>query len=348
MNYKKGKRRAKSLIPIKRRAQPLSNSFLDVMKDGQEFESLLHHSFSNIELTPEIRRSIAEVVEARNNYVVSYVSNIVKPKKTSVSIDTQDDLPFREMINSVPDTVNEIDFILVTPGGYASQVAKFVNTLRNRFERVNFILLNMAMSAGTIFCLSGDEIVMSPQSYIGPIDPQVRNRDNQFVPVQSILTLIEEIRLRGEEKIKNGLKPDWADLELIRNLDPKEIGNAISQSQYSIDLVIEYLYKYKFKTWINHSDGSVVTDKEKIKRAQEIAELLCDHSEWKIHGHAISRKAVWDVCKLKITNSETIADLDKAMRRMWALYYWIFENTEVTKVLISENYSFFRQDPKPK
>jgi hypothetical protein len=30
------------------------------------------------------------------------------------------------------------------------------------------------------------------------------------------------------------------------------------------------------------------------------------------------------------------------MRRMWALFYWVFENTPVAKVFLSENYSIMR------
>lgn len=336
----RGKNRNKQYIPQKQKKQmvqapKVSSSLLDVMVDGREFESLLHFQLVGVNFLNELRRSIQELESVRGNYVISYVANVIKPKKTSVSIDNGDDLPFSEMVRSVPAEVKEIDLVLVTPGGYASQVAKFVNTLRPRFERVNFIILNMAMSAGTIFSMSGDEIVMSAESYLGPIDPQTRNKDNQFVPYQSILTLLEEIKTRGEKRIADGEKPEWADLEILRNLDPKEVGNAISASQYSIKLVNEFLYKYKFKHWTVHSNDEAVTDEEKGERSKEIAELLCNHGEWKIHGHAINRDEAWDVCKLKITHTESIENLPRAIRRMWATYYWIFENSLVAKVYIS-------------
>lgn len=323
----------------------LSTSLLDVMKDGREFESLLHHQFVNVDPRTEIRRSIKELQSVRGNYVICYVTSVSKPKISSVSIDTSDDLPFRELVNSVPADVKEIDLVLVTPGGYASQVAKFVGALRPRFDKVNFILLKDAMSAGTIFSMSGDEIVMSPQSFLGPIDPQIRNKDGQFVPIQSIITLIEEIRDRGQAKIDAGGKPDWSDLELLRNLDPKDVGRAINASQHSIDLVKEFLYNHKFKNWVKHSNGDPVTDAERKDTSESIAKHLCDNSEWKIHGHAITRETAWDICKLKITHSESVTGLDRAMKRMWALFYWFFENSKISKVYLSEDYSLFKQDP---
>jgi hypothetical protein len=322
--------------------KPITSTLLDKMVDGREFESLLNYQYHNLNFLSELRKSIAEIKALRGRPIVCYIANVVKPSP-AISIEDSDDLPFNEMIASLPAECKEIDIVLVTPGGYAHQVAKFVNKLRPRFEKISFILLNKTMSAGTIFIMSGDEVIMSNQSQIGPIDPQVRTKTGEFVPAQAILTLIDDIRTRGEEAIKKGGKPSWTDLQILNGIDPKEIGNALNASNYSIQLVEEYLHNFKFKNWNLHSDGTTqVTPEERKSRATEIAKMLCDHSKWKNHGHAITREAAWEVCKLKITHSESIEGLDKAMRRMWALFYWVFENTPVAKVFLSENYSIMR------
>ncbi len=323
-------------------AQNISSTLLDKMVDGREFESLLKYQYANLNPTAELRKSLAEIVAIRKRPIVCYVANVVKPSP-AISIEDSDDLPFNEMISSLPAECKEIDIVLVTPGGFAHQVAKFVNKLRPRFDKISFILLNKSMSAGTIFIMSGDEIIMTNQSQIGPVDPQVRTKNGEFVPAQAILTLIDEIKIRGEEAMKNGVKPPWTDIQILNGIDPKEIGNALNASNYSIQLVDEYLHNHKFKNWTHHSDGTTpVTVDEKKARANEIAKMLCDHSKWKNHGHAITREAAWDVCKLKITHAEDIAGLDRAMRRMWALFYWVFENTPVAKVFLSENYCIMR------
>ena len=119
----------------------------------------------------------------------------------------------------------------------------------------------------------------------------------------------------------------------------------MNASNYSIQMVEEYLKIHKFKSWYLHSDGvRKVTEQEKNERSNEIARLLCEHSKWKNHGHAISREAAWDVCKLKIDHSEDSPGLDRAMKRMWALFYWFFENTSLAKVFISENYCIMRTE----
>ena len=320
----------------------IANSLLDVMEDGREFESLIKYQYSNINIVGEIRRSISEIQSARRIPCICYIANVLHSNINN-SIDGTDDLPFNEMVNSVPDKIKEIDVILVTPGGLANQVNNFVNALRPRFEKVNFIVLNMAMSAGTIFIMSGDEIIMSKQSKFGPIDPQIPNREGRFVPAQSILVTLEDIKKRGEEKIKSNQQPDWTDIQLLRNIDPRDIGLAQSASKYSIDMVKDYLVKYKFKSWDTHTSSQrPVTVAEKNKRANEIANLLCNHSEWKSHGHAINRDIAWNICRLKITHSESINGLDRAMRRMWALFYWLFENTPMVKVFVSDNYCIIR------
>lgn len=322
--------------------KPISSTLLDKMENGREFESLLKYQYQNLNFLDELRKSIAEIKAIRGRNIVCYVANVVKPS-AAISIEDSDDLPFNEMISSLPIDCKELDIVLVTPGGYAHQVAKFVNKLRPRFDKISFILLNKTMSAGTIFIMSGDEIIMSNQSQIGPIDPQVRTKSGEFVPAQSVLTLIDDIRLRGDEAIKKGQKPSWTDIQILNGIDPRDIGNALNASNYSIQLVEEYLHNFKFKAWDYHSNTTTpVTPEEKKSRSNEIAKLLCDHSKWKNHGHAITREAAWEVCKLKITHSESIEGLDRAMRRMWALFYWVFENTPITKAFISENYYIMR------
>ena len=90
------------------------------------------------------------------------------------------------------------------------------------------------------------------------------------------------------------------------------------------------------------SAGIDVTEEDKKKRADEIASLLCKHSAWKSHGHAINRDVAWNKCRLKITHSESIDGLDRAMRRMWALFYWLFENTTMAKIFLSQHYCIIR------
>lgn len=342
-NKKSTFRQQNSLSVIAQKQSFKGESLYDAIIPGREFESLLAIQVTGVDIRAEMRKAISEIERARNKPTICYLANVVNPNiKAPISIHPNDDLPFSEMLSQIKENKKEIDIILVTPGGSAEQVAKFVDRLRPRFEKVTFILPNICMSAGSIFVMSGNEIIMDSRAYIGPIDPQIPNRDGQYVPAQAILTLIEDIRKQGEELVKKGLKPYWTDMMILNKIDAKEIGNALNASRYSIELVENFLYKYKFETWNNHANNSPVTDDEKKKRAKEIADILCNHGLWKTHGRGINRQIAWDDCKLKIVYPEDIPGLKTALRKFWALCYWIFDHTPIYKMYISNDYCIFK------
>ena len=338
---KKSKRRYKKVAkrlstPKSQTILPVSNSFMDVMVDGIEFESLCKYQFEDVNISNELRRSIEEVETARGKRAICYFANLFAQYN---SINEADDLPFTEMVNAIPDDVREIDVLLVTPGGSGAQAANFVSTLRKRFDTVNFIVIDKAMSAGSILIMSGDEIVMSKESKFGPIDPQIPSKDGRYVPAQSILRTIGDIQSRGAVKLANGEQPNWTDIQILRNISATEIGNALTSSQYSIDLVKRYLHDFKFRNWATHStSGLPVTPDERQQRAQEIATALCDHQRWNSHSYAISRDEAKDVCRLKICNAEDIEGLERAMRRLRALLSWMGHKKAYVKIFASREY----------
>lgn len=52
--------------------------------------------------------------------------------------------------------------------------------IRSRHERIGIIIPGMAKSAGTIFSMAGDEILMGDTSALGPIDAQVVSNGKRF------------------------------------------------------------------------------------------------------------------------------------------------------------------------
>ena len=322
------------------------DSLLDAMEDGREYASLVDLVPNNINFRDEFRRAIFEVENVRQRPLLVYAANVVTQiPGAQISISVSDDLPFSEMVAAVPDDESAIDLLIVTPGGLGQQVSQFVDRTRPRFTECAFLLPHMTMSAGTIWALSGNEIWMDRRAFIGPIDPQVPSKDGRLLPAQALLALVEDIKERGEKNLKLGQNPPWTDVQILRNIDPKELGNALTLSQYSIQLAANYLENHKFRDWATHSNGKAVTPADRRERAIEVATKLCSHDVWKTHSHGISREVAWQELKIKIGHPESVPGLERAMRRLWALIYWAFENTAIAKIFLSQSYSLFRTLP---
>ncbi|MEZ5303261.1 MAG: hypothetical protein R3F11_21860 [Verrucomicrobiales bacterium] len=123
---------------------------------------------------------------------------------------------FREFIEDLQEEDpprDRIAIVLSTPGGSAETVEKLVEIVRYHYKEVLFIIPDEAMSAGTIFALSGDAIYMDYTSSLVPIDPQVHN-GKDWVPALGYLDQVEKMI----EKSAKGTLTD-AELVILQNLD---------------------------------------------------------------------------------------------------------------------------------
>lgn len=323
-------------------------SLLAAMKDDREYESIISLvPQDETVLTGDINRALADLAAIRGRPCVCYLANVVKPVDRT-GIDTEDDLPFAELVSSIPPASREVDVFLVTPGGSGQQVNQFVQALRPRFDKVGFLLPFRALSAGTLSALAGDEIIMDPRAYIGPIDPQIRSKGGAQVPAQAMFALIEEIQRRGDESLKNGGQPDWTLIRMLDSIDPKELGNALSSSKYVEALAASYIDQYKFKFWtVRESSGIAVTPEYRKERAGAISALLCNHNFWRSHSHGITREVAEQQLQLQIVHPEDTPALLRAMRRLWALFYYAFEKSNIRKAFIGDGYTVVMNAPDP-
>ncbi len=197
---------------------------------------------------------------------------------------------FRDFVEKVKSkSAREEDAIAVllrTVGGSPEMAERMVSVLRKHYESVYFVVPDFAMSAGTILCMSADKIYMDYSSSLGPIDPQVPTPDNRdYVPAAGYLDKVSELTQKGE------LAP--ADVILLRGIDLARLALYEQARDLSIDLLKEWLVKYKFKNWKTHrtdsnKKGESVTHEEKEERAEQIAKALSDHKKWRSHGRRLN------------------------------------------------------------
>lgn len=207
----------------------------------------------------------------------------------------------KDLIEQLAKDTNKHDSIyvfLTTPGGSLTPVQRMVDILRHFYNEVNFIVPDYAYSAGTIWCMSGDKIYMNYYSTLGPIDPQVQNKDGNLVAALGYLDKINEML----EKAKNNSLTK-AEFLILKDFDLAELRSYEQAKELAVDLLKKWLTNYKFKDWTVHSDGSTpVTTEEKETRAKEIAEELSNNNKWKSHGRPIGIDTLRNELKLKIAD----------------------------------------------
>lgn len=221
---------------------------------------------------------------------------------------------------------DKIHIMLTTGGGSANVVERYVNILRHHYNEVNFIVPDYAYSAGTIFCMSGDNILMDYFSVLGPIDPQVQNKEGKFVAALGYLDKINELI----EKAKNDSLTQ-AEFIILKDFDLAELRGYEQAKDLTIALLEKWLVKYKFKNWSTHRTntsilGQTVTEEQKQARAKEIADHLSNNNKWKSHGRPINIEALKEL-RLEVEDYS----YDAAKRAVIRDYYEIISDYVISR-----------------
>lgn len=208
---------------------------------------------------------------------------------------------------------NRLSVILNTPGGSTETVEKMVDIIRFHYNEVYFVVPDYAMSAGTIFCMSGDKIYMDYSSSLGPIDPQVFN-GTTYVPAMGYLDKVNELLKKAQDG-----KITQAEFLILQNQDLATLRSYEQAKDLTITLLKKWLVEYKFKDWNTHKTnplkkGKPVTKKEKEKRAKEIAVLLGDNNLWQSHKRMIDLNTLRTKLKLEIEDYSNNAELRDLIR----------------------------------
>lgn len=202
---------------------------------------------------------------------------------------------FKKIVEGIEGKKNKVFIILTTRGGSAETTERLVNILRYHYSEVNFIIPNYAYSAGTIFCMSGDNIYMNYYSVLGPIDPQVMNKDGKYVPALGYINKLKELLDKAE---KNTISQ--AEFLILKDFDLAELRTYEQARDLTVDLLKKWLVNYKFKNWNTTETGKPVTSDMKSRRASEIAKILGDYDKWKSHGRPIDINTLKQDINIKI------------------------------------------------
>jgi len=302
------------------------------------YTEYLDRNLNVLQLNAERKTQLKRISELRGGRdVLVYAADFDKPNTPAqlLMITYEDLLPISDQLSNLHGT--KLDLILETGGGSGEVAEDIVRLLRDKYDDVGVIVPGWAKSAGTLVAMAADEILMEPASALGPIDAQLSWQGKVF----SADALIE-----GMEKIKKEVETtgvlNRAYIPMLQALSPGELQSAQNALNFSKTLVTEWLARYKFKTWAQHSStGKDVTPAEKRQRAEEIAMELCNHRRWLTHGRSI-KITDFEQMRLKITDYSQQPQLAEAIRRYHTLLQIMFSSTNIYKVFETAQSQIYR------
>jgi len=271
----------------------------------------------------------------RNSKLLVYVTSTRGNLETQIANDI---LPkFTEHLDKIGDT-QKITLYLYTNGGNTLAAWSLVNLIRSFCENFEVIIPANCFSSGTLICLGTDNIVMTKQATLGPIDPSVNGPFNPMMPgindPNAKLPVSVEFVNAYVEMAKEtfGINDSRSMTDILLNLSEKIHPMTLGQV-YRTRSQIQMLAR-KLMKWHNLS-----TDQE-----DEIIKFLC--SESGSHDYAIRRKEAVEHLGLHVEKPSM--ELYKVIK---SIYDDIsaeleFENPYNPNILLNQqnpyNYSFRR------
>jgi hypothetical protein len=249
---------------------------------GSLLKEYIDKRLSAIDLQNELKRLVHEYNNAKGTYLLIYAVDFEKARQgVSIDLTMNDYHIIHEILRKNERT--KIDLYIETPGGSGEAAEEIVNYLHSKFDSVDFIIAGEAKSAGTLMAMSADEIYMTDSGSLGPIDAQVRI-GRSVVSAFDYVNWVEEKR----QEVAEGIPLNAVDAAMIAQISPGEYMGAFHAQQFAVDKLKEWLPKYKFKHWKETETRKVpVTDEMKMVRAEEIANIMIDHSAWRSHGKSL-------------------------------------------------------------
>ena len=194
------------------------------------------------------------------------------------------------------------------------------------------------LGAGTILVMCGDEIYLNDTGSLGPIDAQVQI-GRSMGSAHDYMKWVED---KIDEANNNGQLNNF-DALMVAQITPNELVGVQNSLDFGKELVTNFLRDYKFKNWeVTETQGNIVDEDLKQKRAEEIADMLADHSQWKSHGRALKIGRLRDDLHLKIEDLVDYPEVCEIVERMQVLLRLIFSSSPSFKIMADKNTKIVR------
>lgn len=141
------------------------------------------------------------------------------------------------------------------------------------------------------------------------------------------------------ERFESG-KANAGDIALLEKFDLAELHLFEEARELSVDLLKNWLAKYKFKDWqVTETRQKKVTDAMRKARAAEIAKSLANHEKWHTHGRGISMDTLRNELRLKVTDFGAQKDAAAQLRNYAALLGDYMERLNLPNYVHARNFA---------
>jgi hypothetical protein len=224
----------------------------------------------------------------------------------------------------------KLDVLIHSPGGYPDAAEALVKMLRRQFDDIRFIVPAYAKSAATMLAMSGNEILMSPDAELGPIDPQMRTA-NGTSPAVAILELFR--KAQAEIAADSTKLAAW--MPILTQMGPSLIIDCDHAIKLSGELVETWTKEYMF-----------AGEQDAGEKAKKIAEYLGDHKNFKSHGRAIKIPELI-AHGVKAKDLSATAPLYEAVSVLYSCLDIMLSNTGTYKLFENTEAAVIRQQNQP-
>lgn len=218
-----------------------------------------------------------KIEKIRNSKVIAYVTGDRANMEAQIAPDSID--IFGKHLEAIGQT-DKITLILYTLGGDTMATWNIVNLIREYCTKLEIIVPRKARSSGTIMCLGANNIILTHQSTLGPIDPSLNSPLGTKVNINgqelALPTSVESVKgyfnfAKYELGIRDSKDLIQAFLKLSDTINPLLIGD-VYRRQGQIKMIAQKLLAYQDCT----------------KNKKTIINFLCSDSG--SHDYAINYK----------------------------------------------------------
>ncbi len=270
----------------------------------------------------ELYREIEEEL-GDNRRLVAFFTSFTFP----ASIADADADMLEDVLRATLGSEDELVLMINSPGGDLLAAERIVNICRSHSAERHYIVIvpKMAKSAATVISMGAHEILMSPTSELGPIDPQIvmgtPGEGLRLVPAHEVIESYDELMNRAEET-DGQLAPF---LQQLERYDATKIRGIKSSQALSESIAIRTLKE----GMMSGSTNSAI--------AKRIKQFL-DPTQTGVHGRPIYPDAAKE-CGLNVSLQELRTALWESV---WSLYVRLnhVTTTNFAKIVESADSSY--------